>query len=193
MKIVLGSIVGAFCIQLTFIACTWEASHGSGDAGVTGKVDAGVMGAVDAMVDALARLINSSTPDAKADSEAGAGGQPILGTLDVATETCTQSFSVTPDPSETDTYTYAEHLYPGFSAAQLSQVHVMGHLNPAYASEIPTVPGYTYIHPEATLGPTFPNVYVRDGAVAVICSSFSTPSSGNPPPWFDSVPFTLVE
>src|SRR5262252_8694549 len=88
------------------VACTASQNAGPGPLG--GSL-------VDVLIEAM------SGQDAKADNPAITIGN----TLDVATETCTLRV---PGDIPGLVWMYAVHAYPGFAAAQLSQVRTIGHL-----------------------------------------------------------------
>jgi hypothetical protein len=116
------------------------------------------------------KLLGASTPDARA--------QTVGGTLDVATEAC--STTVADPTSSGATVTFAAHAYPGLTAAQLSQVRVIGHL-----ASPGRVPGYPWQQGSPVPGPA-----VQDGSVAVICA---VGINGMTITYYDSVTFTLVK
>jgi hypothetical protein len=75
------------------------------------------------------------------------------------------------------TYRLAEHRYPKRDAANLSRVTVLGRHVASQTVGVPVPPGYLY--QQITDG-----VFVRDGAVAVVCSTWAE----NP---FEAVVFVL--
>jgi hypothetical protein len=203
VKVVLGSLIGAVAIHGAFVACTFGSRNPSGPGGTSGSPmsgkDGGIMGAIDAMVDAIAAIVDSSTSEAEASVDAGAGGQTIVGTLSVANEDCTGMFTAASPPLASGTaitFTYASHAYPGMTAAQLSQVRILGHLSAQFeaADDYAVPPGYQWDNGGIATITSGGVVFVTDGSVAVICSqsSSSTPEI-NAPPWYDSVTFTIVQ
>lgn len=84
-------------------------------------------------------------------NEASAGPLPP----DVATENCSKTYSIGPT-----LYRYAEHAYPGATAAELAASVVVLGTNPNGP------PGF------AT---TQTGAWVRDGAVALVCGVDSNP------------------
>lgn len=90
------------------------------------------------------------------------------GAPDIADEPCNQSYTV-----GAVVYTFAEHVYPGKSAADLSTLHTIGHLAPGEQR----IPGYD-------LRNVSTGTYIADGKAAVFCGPLSMPA-------LSSVTFTL--
>jgi hypothetical protein len=105
-------------------------------------------------------------------------------TLDVATEACSNMMPTVPVDGGFG-YVYAAHAYPGLTAAQLSQVRVIGHIAAGGTSPL----GYVYGVPRDQ-EIKYDAMFVNDGSVAVICGTQTTPPSA---PWYDTVTFTLVK
>src|SRR5579863_6150196 len=133
-KIIVGSLVGALAIQVAFIACLSSTLNST----------LGLDGGIGSLVDAIVHALDSTTHDANAqsaDAQAVDGGQTADAGLNVANETCSQTYSWTVTTNVQNplgqtsttattafTNTYAVHAYPGLTAAQLSQVRAIGHL-----------------------------------------------------------------
>jgi hypothetical protein len=91
-------------------------------------------------------------------------------TVVVATESCSHTFT-----SGLDTFLYAEHAFPTASSYSLAGVRVVGHM----ASQQGIPPGYENVNASSSL-------YVRNGAVAVVCGNKAWPV-------FDKVAFFFTE
>jgi hypothetical protein len=103
-------------------------------------------------------------------------------------------------------YTYASHAYPGMSAAQLSQVSVLGHIASTDNGLAGELPGYPWDQGGLAVNANVQGlgaglnggVLVTDGSVAVICSGHRTYSASSNgvyalTQWYDSVRFTLLK
>jgi hypothetical protein len=130
---------------------------------------------------------STSTKSALAAVDAGEGGLTVVGgTLDVENVDCIKSFSATTGGSA-GTFSYAEWTYPGKTAAQLSQVHAIGHLSPFLLQSTGVPPGYSFGVPGGATGAG--GLYITDGAVAVVCG---VTIGSNVNTWYDSVTFSFV-
>jgi hypothetical protein len=161
LRLVAGSIVVYAIVACGSAAMGPSLGEATQDASAPRVVDAASMGA--ALADALANPV----PEAAAQSLS-----PI-----VATENCDKSW---PAPGYTNvSYLYAEHAFPGYTAAQLSAVRALT----VYASStsVPVPPGYTQYQNLA---------FVRDGYAAIQCGS-TTPSGTTLT--FSSVTFILPQ
>ena len=146
--------------------------------------DGSVVRAIDALVDAVTRRFDSGVRDAKAAVDAGAGGQTIVGKLDVASEDCSQMPGGGLSGAQ---YSYAQHAYPGKTAAQLSQVRVMGHAVQASFRGSYLLPAFPFVSADNGIM-NDPSVFIQDGMVAVRCGLDTGTLT-----YYDSVTFTLVE
>lgn len=111
----------------------------------------------------------ASSDGAGSGADGGGSGSPVPNasaaappaTLDVAAETCSKPMTYTTAPGVTAQWVYAEHEYPGASAAELaSSVSVITSVPTGNGSTAP--PGY---------GQSETFFYVRDGFVSVPCGA----------------------
>lgn len=111
--------------------------------------------------------------DASAQAEASVGQCtcPAPAPVSTFTEPCDKS-SVDAFPNIAMGWNYAEHAFPGRTKIELARVVAIAHLVPG-AGAIPTIAAASQVGYEDVTMP----VYVRDGAVAVVCRNMSQPST----------------
>ncbi len=130
-----ASIAGAAAVYVVVAACGTSSPSSSSTSAASS--------AGGSVVDAIVDQLTSPVPDALA------GPTPP----DVADESCTKTFTPPSGPAQL----YAEHAYPGKTAADLGAVHVV-----VTSTASLVLPGYDSFA-------TTP--YVRDGAAAVPCGA----------------------
>jgi hypothetical protein len=143
LKLLLGSIVGAFVLQVAAVA--WAPASGA------------------VSWDGL--LLHAVLPGGPREASAAPPlSGPRLGrSLDVAVERCSQA--------PTGGLEYAQHAYPGLTAPQLSQVRTLGHVaQTGVTNAVVGLPGYPFVVADGFVRETA-TVYVRDGMVAVLCGT----------------------
>lgn len=132
-----GSVLGAAAIYVCAAACSASSSGGGG-----------ALEDARAAVDALLDQIASPVADAKADTPP----------LQTATEACDKTYAC-----NTVQCLYAEHAFPGRTAAELRTVIAQATFLPVVSAPA----GYTVMNVP---------VFIKDGSVATYCGTTATPA-----------------